>query len=97
MRRAARTDDNHAPIRDRLRKFTVVEDTHSLGDGFPDLVARHLRTGAPVLLEVKDPTKPPSKRRLTPGELSLSRRWSGAYFVVLTLDDALRAVGAIPA
>lgn len=93
MRRAARVDGNHGEIRDGLRRVTVVEDTHGLGDGFPDLVARHVRTGAPVLLEVKDPAQPPSKRALTPAERALSRRWGNAYRVVLTVDEALKAVG----
>jgi hypothetical protein len=94
MRRQARTDRNHAEIRDGLRRVTVVEDLSDVGRGIPDLLARHLR-GYPVLLEVKDPGKPPSARKLTSDEQACALRWGSAYRVVLTLDDALRAIGAI--
>lgn len=96
MSRAKRTDANHAEIRSALRKVTDCEDTHALGDGFPDLVARHLRTQHAILIEVKDPSKPPSARKLTPAELEMSRRWTVGYVVVMTTDEALRAVGAMP-
>ena len=95
MRHRARTDRNHSAIRDGLRRVTVVEDTSDIGRGWPDLVARHVATGEPIFLEVKNPGQPPSRRRLTVDETSFASRWGGVYCVVLTLNDALEAIGAI--
>ena len=54
MRRACKTDNNHAEIRDKLRADRWwVFDTHALGDGFPDLCV--IAPGCIVLLEVKQP------------------------------------------
>lgn len=67
MRRAARTDGPHADIRDTLRKGGwYVHDCSRLGDGFPDLLIA--RGGRLLLVEIKDGTKPPSRRALTPAE-----------------------------
>lgn len=68
MRRAARTDANHSEIRDALRDVPgcVVGDTHSLGDGFPDLVIGWRGRWIPV--EIKDGSKPQSARALTEAE-----------------------------
>ena len=65
MRRAARTDANHATIRDALRSVGCsVADTSAVGQGFPDLVIGF--RGATMLIEVKDGSKAPSRRKLTP-------------------------------
>lgn len=95
MRRAARTDRNHAPIRDGLRRVPgfVVVDTSRLGDGFPDLLVGHRKQWIP--LEVKDPAQPPSRRRLTPAEAEFRRGCelgSLPCFVVETLDQAVAVV-----
>jgi hypothetical protein len=90
--RAKRTDGNHAMIRDALKRcgFTVF-DTHELGGGFPDLAVYHAHRA--VLLEVKDPAQPPSKRRLTPAEKEFHARWNGVAFVVETVAEAIAAIG----
>lgn len=43
----------------------------------------------------KDPSKPPSQRKLTPDELAWRAGWAGQYAVVTTEDEALQAVGAV--
>ena len=93
MRRKARRDGNHAAIRDALRRIPGVSvyDASHLGDGMPDLIIA--RGNRLVLLEIKDPGKPPSDRKLTPAELAVSRLFPMHYFVALTLDDALAALG----
>jgi hypothetical protein len=97
VRLRARRDANHAHIRDRLREIPGVQvaDTGGLGDGFPDLVASRRGYGI-RLLEVKDPEKPPSKRRLTVDEEEFRRKWAEWYVVVETLEDALVALGLAP-
>lgn len=69
-------------------------DGARVGEGFPDLVAR--RRGGPVtFLEVKDGRLPPSRRALTLPEQAFQAKWGDAYHVVLTVEDALRAVGVL--
>lgn len=92
MRRKARTDRNHAEIRDvlRARGFEVI-DCSRVGSGFPDLlIARHGRLD---LVEVKDGTKPPSARALTADEQKLIDRLARAGVtvrIVSSVEDAVR-------
>lgn len=87
-RRAARTDENHARIRDGLRAFgATVADTSRAGAGFPDLVVGY--HGANFLLEVKDGSKPPSRRVLTDDQREFHVRWRGQVHVVCELDQAI--------
>ena len=90
--RAAKRDDNHAEIRDNLRAIgAMVHDTGSLGGGFPDLVVGY--RGVIHLLEIKDGSKPPSKRKLTPDEVKFFHDWAGfPVHVVESFDDALRVI-----
>ena len=71
MRKRARTDANHAEIREALRRDGwYVLDTSSLGGGFPDLVAA--KGGSVHLIEVKDGSKPLSAQALTSAEAKVS-------------------------
>lgn len=92
MRPRHRQDGNHRPITRDLCKVTEVIDVHNTSMGC-DLIARNVLTGAPELLEIKDPSQPPSGRRLTESELKLQRMFPRHFHVVLTLGDALDAVG----
>ena len=96
MRRAARRDANHAEVRDGLRAAGCkVLDLGAVGKGCPDLLVGF--RGRLRLLEVKDGSKPPSARELTPDEQAFFREWGdGARLpvhVVRSLDDALVAIG----
>lgn len=84
-----RTDANQAQVMKDLRKLGYyVEDLSQVGGGVPDLLV-----GTPcsklVLVEVKDGTKPPSKRSLTPDQ----EQWHGLWhrfpvLVALSAGDA---------
>jgi hypothetical protein len=72
-------------------------DLSAVGGGVPDLLA-HPPTfpWVPVFLEVKDGSKPPSARKLTPAQLEFHAEWKGVLYVVTNVDQALAAVGLIP-
>jgi hypothetical protein len=92
MRRAARIDNNHVAIVDALvRVGAAVQSLATVGQGCPDLVVS--RQGQTWLLEVKDGTKPPSHRTLTPDEREWHARWQAPVHVVLSVTDALCVVG----
>jgi hypothetical protein len=92
MTRARRVDANQAEIVKALRAAGCsVAVTSSLGKGFPDLVVGYF--GRNFLLEVKDGSKPPSKRVLTSEEMGFVAAWRGQYDVVEDVNQALRAVG----
>jgi len=94
MRRAAKVDRNQGQIVEALRKVGAsVAITSGLGRGFPDLVAGYRKVN--TLIEVKDGTAPPSKRRLTPDEQAWHDGWRGQVCVVETVEEALQAIGAV--
>ena len=94
-RRAARVDGNHADVVKALRKAgCLAYSTAPLGHGFPDVCVWSPYTKAIHLLEVKDGSKPPSARELTPDERAFADAgWP--VVVVLNEVDALVAVGAV--
>ena len=70
---AKKVDDNQKEIVQTFRDLGAkVAITSSAGNGFPDLVVQYryiLNRRKPIstlLVEVKDGSKPPSKRKLTP-------------------------------
>ncbi|PYE21346.1 hypothetical protein C7410_115189 [Paraburkholderia silvatlantica] len=86
---ARRADANQMPIVQALRAAGCqVVPTHTVGQGFPDLVVKF---GSRVmLLEIKDPAKPPSARKLTPAQAEFHEAWSGVIYVVETPEEAVR-------
>ncbi len=92
VRRAHRTDANHSQIRSVLRSLCpAVADTSHVGDGFADLVIK-VRPGLVLLVEIKDGSKPPSARKLTPDEAAFARLWGDSYRVVTSVDEAIALV-----
>lgn len=89
--RARRVDSNHKDIIQALRALGCsVADTSRLGQGFPDaVVSRH---GITALVEIKDGSKPPSARKLTPAEEQFRANWQGVYRVVESVPDAIDLV-----
>jgi hypothetical protein len=88
MRRAARTDANHAEVVSALRRVgCMVHDTSQLGGGFPDVIASIGRRLA--LIEIKDGSLPPSKRRLTPDEHAFHERWKPHAIVISSVEQAI--------
>tara|TARA_R110002012_G_scaffold14850_3_gene60494 strand:+ start:2332 stop:2616 length:285 start_codon:yes stop_codon:yes gene_type:complete len=86
MKKYGRTDANHTQIVKELRQLGFsVESTASLGRGFPDLaVGKHGKT---LLVEVKDPDKPPSARKLTSDEVRFFNTFGGAAIVAMTTEE----------
>lgn len=93
MRRAAAVDENQRTICNALRAVgATVQHLHQIGSGCPDLLVGY-RTQT-YLLEVKDGTKPPSRRALTADEKIWHSSWKGMpVAIVESVDDALRAIG----
>lgn len=93
MRTVARVDANQAQIVSAVRRIGAsVLHAHQLKNCFDLLVGYRGRT---FLFEVKDPSQPPSKRQLTPGESEFRDSWRGsAYHVVHTPDEAIAIITA---
>lgn len=90
--RAARVDANHGAIVKALRAIgAAVADTSKVGNGFPDLVVSMRARN--ILLEVKDGSKPPSKRKLTPEQERFHASWSGPLEIVTSPAEAVAAIG----
>ena len=93
MRRAARIDANQSEIVNALRDVGAsVAITSMVGNGFVDIVVGF--RGRNYLLEIKDGSKPPSKRRLTEDEQKFFDTWRGTVFVANNTDEALEIIGA---
>lgn len=91
--RGARTDDNQPEIVAALRKIGCsVSILAKVGGGVPDLVVGLANRN--FLLEVKDGTKPPSERKLTPDQEKWHSEWRGQKAVVESVKDAMEVVTA---
>lgn len=95
MRRAARVDDNQKDLVDELRQVpgVSIQHLHAQGMGCPDILAGW--RGANYLFEIKDPSKRPSERTLTPMQERWHLQWSGQVNVIHSADDALKIMGAL--
>lgn len=88
-----RVDGNQREIAAALRAVgATVQHLHEVGHGCPDLLVGYRSVN--FLLEVKDGSKPPSKRRLTPDEEKFHQVWRGHVTTVETIEQALQAIGA---
>lgn len=89
MRRAARIDANQNEIVCALRGVgATVAITSMVGAGFPDIVVGY--RGQNYMIEIKDGSKPPSRRRLTDDEQKFHDLWRGTVIVVNNIDEALQ-------
>jgi hypothetical protein len=91
MTRFARTDANQSAITTALQSVgagvrVVEREPYDLVVGFRQ------RT---YLLEVKDGSKKPSARKLTENQVRFHASWPGHVCIVESIDDALRAIGAV--
>lgn len=76
VRRAARTDANHAAVVGCLVACGCeVQSLAAVGGGVADLLVHHKATKRILLIEVKDGAKPPSARRLTPDQEEWHKRF----------------------
>ena len=92
MRRAAKVDRNHGDVVQALRSAGCsVQSLATVGRGCPDLLVGY--AGMWLLFEVKDGSKPPSARKLTPDQeewIKASR--GGPVWLITSIPDALDAL-----
>ena len=94
MRRRAAVDANQAEIVAALRRVGAsVCDLSALGAGCPDVLVGY--RGVNYAVEIKDGGKFKSQRKLTPAQVAWHRDWRGQVCIVETVDEALRAIGAV--
>lgn len=88
MRRAAKVDSNQNEIVSTFRKMGAsVLITSQLKNCFDLLVGFK---GVNMIVEVKDGSLPPSKRKLTPGEKLFKESWRGGeYHIINSVDEAI--------
>ena len=91
---AKRVDGNQAEIVETFRAVgATVQHLHTIGRGCPDILVGY--RGVNYIVEIKDGSKPPSKRQLTPDEIAWHQLWRGQVSIVKNNDDALRLIGAV--
>lgn len=84
-----KVDANQPEIVKALRKIGAsVACVHEIGHGFVDLLVGF--RGANTMLEVKIP-----KGKLTPDEVRFHESWRGKIYIVHSVEEALKAIGAI--
>lgn len=91
---AKRTDSNQTEIVKAFRAAgALVHITSDLGKGFPDLV---VGIGSRLkLVEIKDGSKPPSHRCLTPDEKRFHALWEGFSCIVYNVDDVINLINSM--
>lgn len=85
MRRRSKIDDNQPEIVKALRKLgATVAHTHQIGQGFPDILIGY---NGNHLAEIKDGSKYPSARKLTPDEQKWHDNWPNKVHIIESLAD----------
>lgn len=88
-----RTDTNQTAIVKALRQIGCsVFPTHEIGHGFPDIAVGYIGkdgTRRTALVEIKDGTLPPSRKKLTPDEKLFHFGWRGEAVIVYSVDEAV--------
>lgn len=84
-------DANHGAVVQGLRALGYrVQSLAAVGQGVPDLLVGTPQ-GRLILVELKDGSKPPSKRRLTPEQVEWQALWNRWPVLVATsLVDLLK-------
>ena len=92
--RAAKIDANQPEIVKALRKVgATVQSLAATGDGVPDLLVGY--QGNTYLIEVKDGSKVPSARKLTPDQEVWHEKWTGGTLrIANSIEDALNIIEA---
>jgi len=91
LRRAARVDANQTEIVKALRQIGCsVFSLSSVGHGVSDILVgfRHRN----LLIEIKDGSKPPGARKLTPDQIIFRAEWRGQYDVAESVEQAISIV-----
>ena len=94
IRRAAKIDENQPALVELIRAMGVsVAITSAAHDGFTDLVIGF--GGVTVLVEVKDGSKEPARRKLTPQQATFHGSFKGAITVIENEQQAVELVNRI--
>lgn len=94
MRRAAKVDCNQVEIVKALRQIGAsVQPLHMVGQGCPDLLIG--LAGKNFLFELKDSSKPPSKRGLTTDQIEWFHAWRGQVHIAKSIEEALAIIGRL--
>lgn len=95
MRRAAKIDANQPAIVTALRQAgATVYSLAAVGQGIPDLLVGY--AGRTALVEVKDGSKVPSARQLTPDQQQWHQTWQGGTLAVVPdVEAALRVLAVM--
>ena len=89
-----RTDSNQTQLVKDLRSLGCsVLILSNVGKGCPDILIG--LNGKNLLLEIKDGSKPPSKRKLTEHEAKFFNTWKGQVALVSSFDEALKLIGTV--
>lgn len=88
VRRKMKKDGNHREIVAYFRQCgAIVDDVSDLAGLGYDIILSAYGVG-PVLVEIKDGSKPPSERRLTESEEAAQARWGAKFAVVSSIEEA---------
>lgn len=83
-----KADDNQPEIVSRFRELGAsVQHLHTVGKGCPDILVGY--RGINSLVEIKDGSKSPSKRKLTPDEQEWHDSWRGQVVIIETEDEVI--------
>lgn len=87
--RIRKVDSNQAELVKQIRKIPGVSvlHIHTVGKGCPDIIIGHRKRN--YLIEIKDPAKFKSQRKLTPDEDKFHNTWQGQIFTAETFDDII--------
>ena len=86
-----KVDDNQKQIVEAFRNLGYsVAHTHTIGKGFPDIIIS--RNNLNTLVEIKDGSKPLSKRKLTDDEKEFHEKWQGEIIIIESVEDVVKFV-----
>lgn len=92
MRKFGKTDRNQSEIVEKLRASGLsVLSLAPMGRGCPDLVVS-AKGSLNFLFEVKDCSKSPSQRKLTPDEALWHAAWSGQVNIICSAEDVFEVL-----
>ena len=92
MRKRGKIDANQPEVVEWLRKAgATVQSLANIGNGCPDLLVGY--HGKNYLMEIKDGDKVPSRRVLTPDEITWHMHWQGEVHIVERPEAALLLIG----
>lgn len=93
MSYARRVDANQADVVKALRKIgATVTHIHPLGHGVPDLLVSFRNSW--YVMEIKDGSKPPSARELTPDERAWIAEQKALVAIINSPEEAVRFITA---